>query len=512
MIIENNILKGALLIGAFFLLDGNVFSQNDVLELLPGAKTLEYDTRTGVHRLIGNVNFLYQGNNMYCDSAHYFERQKRVRAYGRVHINKKDTLNLFCDSLFYDGRTKQAKLWGNVRVRDNEFKLTTDTLDYDAKKGQAHYHHGGKVESIITQESLTSRVGYFHPNSKNFFFSQNVDYKGIDLSMQTDTLQYVYNQKKTYFYGPTDIQTEEATMYCESGWYHTGSGKGALYTNAWMSREPDYIAADTLRYEPDIGVSIGIGNVYYKDTTQNLSFNGDYAFNSDSLNYAYVTGHALATKELSNDTMYVHADTLYNMKLDSVSILKAYYRVKLFSTKIQCTSDSMSYSSETQKIELRSTPIVWSNEAELKGDIIDVYMNDSVIDKVNIYGNSSVLMEIEPTLYYNQIAGKNIEAYFKDNDLHRADVLGNAITLFFPIDEESTDSSYIKKRVGMNRLYASDLRIYIDSNNITGITYIDQAEGVFYPMEKIKKEEQFIPGFDWKNALRPKSKETLFED
>ena len=509
---KNKIVKGALLIGAFFLLTGNVCSQNDVLELLPGAKTLEYDTRTGIHRLIGNVNFLYQGNNMYCDSAHYFERQKRVKAYGRVHINKRDTLNLFCDSLFYDGRTKQAKLWGNVRVRDNEFKLTTDTLDYDAKKGQAHYHHGGKVVSIITQESLTSRVGYFHPDSKNFFFSQNVNYKGLDLSMQTDTLQYLYSQKKTYFYGPTDIQTKDATMYCESGWYGTESRQGSLHGNAWISREFDYISADTLMYQPDKGVSIGIGNVYYMDSTQSLAFNGDYAFNSDSLSYAFVTGHALATKKMSNDTIYVHADTLYNIKGDSINILKAFHHAKLFSTKVQCSSDSIIYSTETQKIELHNTPIVWAKEAELKGEFIEIYIKDSVIDKVNIYGNSSILMEIEPSIYYNQIAGKNIEAYFKDNDLYRADVLGNAITIFFPIDEETTDSSFIKKRIGMNRLYASDLRIDIDSNNITGITYMEQPDGVFYPIDKIKKEEQFIPGFDWKYALRPKSKETLFKD
>ena len=122
-------------------------------------------------RLLGNVNFLYQGNKMYCDSAHYFEKKQVVRAYGRVHINKRDTLNLFCDSLLYNGKTRKAKLWGNVRVRDNEYKLTTDTLEYDAKASQAIYRNGGRVTSILSQEVLTSQVGYFHPESKNFFFS-----------------------------------------------------------------------------------------------------------------------------------------------------------------------------------------------------------------------------------------------------------------------------------------------------------------------------------------------------
>ena len=89
--ILNNI-KSALFISALFLVSLQSFSQDNVLELLPGAKTLEYDEITGIHRLLGNVNFIYQGNVMYCDSAYYFEREKSVRAYSRVHINKNDTL------------------------------------------------------------------------------------------------------------------------------------------------------------------------------------------------------------------------------------------------------------------------------------------------------------------------------------------------------------------------------------------------------------------------------------
>ena len=103
---------------------------------------MEYDESTGVHRLLDNVHFIYEGINMYCDSAHYFQREKIIRAYGHVHMNKQDTLNLFCDSLYYNSVSKKATLWGNVRVRDSEYKLTTDTLHYNTQKSQAHYHYG----------------------------------------------------------------------------------------------------------------------------------------------------------------------------------------------------------------------------------------------------------------------------------------------------------------------------------------------------------------------------------
>src|SRR5690606_37298941 len=100
----------------------------------------------------------------------------------------------------------------------------------------------------------------------------------------------------------------------------------------------------------------------------------------------------------------------------------------------------------------------------------------------------------------------------RDNDIYRATVNGNATTIFYPEEEVKTDTSFVKKRIGMNRLYASDLRIDIDSSEITGITYIEKPDGTFYPLEDIKKEEQFVQGFKWMDALRPKSLEAILED
>ncbi|MCH2224098.1 MAG: hypothetical protein MK066_04960 [Crocinitomicaceae bacterium] len=506
-------MKSALLVSAFFLLSPIVLGQGKVLELIPGTDRLEYDEKTGVHKLIGNVNFIYQGNTMYCDSAYYFEKKNAVKAYGKVHVNKRDTLNMFCDSLYYDGKTKMAKLWGNVRVRDNEFKLTTDSLDYDAEKGQAFYTSGGRVEGIISREVLTSKVGYFHPESKNFFFSKEVNYKGKDLTMTTDTLRYLYHQKKAFFYGPTDIHLDSTDMYCESGWYNTETQEGSLQQNAWISRPKTYISGDTLLYQPTIGTSIGIGNVYYRDSTQNMYFNGEYAEFSDSSNYSFITGNAIASKEFDTDTMHLHADTLYSFKKDSIEYIRAYHQAAVFSNQFQCKADSISYSPQDDLMELYTHPMVWSNGAELKGDFMDIHLKDSVIERVNIHDHSTVLMEVAQDSFYNQIGGKDIIAVFKDNKLHKTFVKGNAITVFFPEDDSeiSEDSIPIKKRMGMNRLYASDLRIDLDSNEVIGITYLETPDGAFYPMDQLNKDDQYIPGFDWKMALRPKSREELIE-
>jgi hypothetical protein len=64
----------------------------------------------------------------------------------------------------------------------------------------------------------------------------------------------------------------------------------------------------------------------------------------------------------------------------------------------------------------------------------------------------------------------------------------------------------------MNRVVASDLRIYLDSGEVKGITYFDKPDGVFYPLKLIKKEEQFINGFNLNPALRPKSAYDLLKE
>lgn len=505
------ILKSALLSALFFATTVS-FGQNGKLKLLPGSKLMEYDQRNSTYKLIGNVRFEYQQNTMFCDSAFFNENTEIVKAFGKVHINKRDTLNLFCDSLLYNGKTQKAKLWGNVRVRDKEYKLTTDTLDYDAKAGQAHYHYGGRVESTTSSEVLTSTIGYFHPDSKNFFFSKNVSYKSEELEMTTDTLRYLYSSNTTYFYGPTDIVAEDATMHCESGEYNVNSGKGSLIGNASISRDTDYTSGDTLIYNPDEGYSEGKGNVRFVDSTENLTFRGDYAFNSDSLNYSFLTGHAIVEKQMNDDTLFIHADTLYNEKIDSVNKMKAFNNAKLFSNEFQCKADSMVFEQDSNRIDLFREPIVWSKDAELKGEHIRLTVNDSLIEKAEITQGASILMEVEKELYYNQIYGKDITAYFEEKGIRQANVQGNAITIFYPVDEEKTDSTLTQKRMGMNRLYSSSLKIQIDSNEIESITYIDEPDGAFYPMDQIKKDEQFIPGFIWKVALRPKSVLDLLKD
>jgi hypothetical protein len=62
----------------------------------------------------------------------------------------------------------------------------------------------------------------------------------------------------------------------------------------------------------------------------------------------------------------------------------------------------------------------------------------------------------------------------------------------------------------MVRLYASSIKVYLDSGEFKKVTYTDQADGLMYPMDKLNAEEQYVANFTWKPLLRPKTRKTFF--
>lgn len=510
--LQTYLFKIALLFSAIFVFTNSAVAQKNWFELLPGSESLSYDEKSGVERLTGVLCFSYQGNIMYCDSAHLKRKTKEIWAYGKVHLNKRDTLNLFCDSLYYNGQTKMAKLWGNVRVRDREYKLTTDTLEYDTKRSKAIYRYGGKIENITTNEVLTSQIGYFYPNTEESFFKGKVVYKGKDLKMTTDTLRYDYLSHRVYIYGLTDIKHKQTKIKCSAGWFDVFSEEALLQKSARIEQEIRILEGDSLYYAPLRKIGEGRGNIKLTDKKEKIILTGGYFFGNDSLKSEMITKKPLIRMMKSQDTMTVRADTLihYRDSLNRSLRLKGLGNVLYFQEKIQAKSDSLDYQKEKARIDLVGSPIFWSNNSELSGDSIRLYLkNDTLIERVHLRNHAFANSELDSGTYYNQLAGKEIWTYLKNNELTLAEVKGNAQIIYFPEEEQKTDSSLLVIRKGMNRVYAASLKVYMDSGEVSGITFVSEPDGVFYPMDKINKQEQFLQGFTWHPALRPKSWEEL---
>jgi hypothetical protein len=180
-----------------------------------------------------------------------------------------------------------------------------------------------------------------------------------------------------------------------------------------------------------------------------------------------------------------------------------HHDVRIFSKDFQGKCDSISYQQKDGKLEMFDKPMVWSKNAELKGQFMEVFLKDTMIERVEITDKSSAVMQLDSGKLYNQVAGKKMIAYFIDNELKKLDVKGNAQTIYFPEETKENDTLVEIQRKGMSRLYASDLKVLLDSGEVESVTYLGQPDGVMYPMDQINKDEQFIQYFSWNPKCRP---------
>lgn len=500
-----------LIIATFFWMQA--FSQG-TLRLLPGTQKI-YAIQNGVHRLVGSVSFIYQGNTMYCDSAHYNEKAKEVFAYGNVHIQK-NGVNLYADSIFYAERLKYAKLWGHVRARDNAYKMSADSMDYDAKKGRAIFRSSGTISSITSDEKITCERGYFYPSNGSFFFSGKVHYTKADLDVKTDTLQFAYEQQKLYFLGQTQMRNDSTQIYCRKGWYDVQKEGGALYNHAEIYQKNQIIKGDTLYINTKSNDYEGRGAVYFKDVDRQIALLGQRAVFSNTQHLAFVTGNSLGLMKYQNDTLYVHADTLH-LKRDSLNrseFLVANRDFRFLHPKLQGIGDSTVFDFTKQVLVIGKDPILWSQRGELKSASANVYIVDTLFERIELNENASVLFELQKDSLYNQIASKQIVAYFDSTGmLQKTIASGQAWTIFYPeTKKQQTDSTLQIQREGLNRLFAEKLIIELKNGELRQITYFDQPDGVFYPMKAVDPKERWIKGFKWNPELRPTHPQLLRQD
>ncbi|WP_159038389.1 OstA-like protein [Brumimicrobium mesophilum] len=485
---------------------GSSFCQ-EYIELLEGSEDIKIDGKTGNYIVKGNVVFKKEETKLYCDSAYYNLVHNTVRAFGNIHLNKEDTLNMFCDSLFFDTKKDYAKLYGNVRIRDNEYKLTTDSMDYDLKNNVGIYKNKGVITSISSSDQLSSDIGYFYPNSKQFNFRKNVVYTSNDFTVKSDTLQFNANSKKAYFFGPTYITNQDIKMYCEKGWYDLNEDEGVLENNASIENENLNIGADSLFYSSKDSLYIAKKNVLITDTTNKIGFQGDYAINDERNKFAFITGHALAKRFEEKDTLYIHADTLYNYSdsLGKPMLMQAHKKVKLFRGDMQGICDSLIYDKTIGEMNMFTNPTLWAQNAQLTSDTITIYEKDNRIHRAFLRKNGLVATPVDSTNYYNQVAGTLLNAYFDSTQIRRVDIEGNAKTLYFLEDEDESDTAIVVNRQGMNRIFSSNITLRFVDGDIETATYRDSPDGLVYPISDIDKKEERVEQFKWNEENRPLS-------
>ncbi len=455
-----------------------------------------------VQALFGNVRFKHHETLMYCDSAFFHRDSNLVHAYGSIHIIQADSIHLYGNILHYFGNEDKAMVRENVRLVNDDVVLTTEYLDYDRKNDVAYYFNGGKI--VSGENQLTSSLGYYYPRTEEAHFRDSVVVINPDYTMYSDTLQYFTIPKIVKIVGPTTIHSERNVIYSEAGFYDTANDVAQLERNSSVKGEEQELCGDTIHYNRKSGFGEVFSKMALHDTTNHVIIKGDYGYYNELTRRALATKRAVMMQIEQYDTLFLHADTLRVDPLEDTEfqMIRAFHNVKFYRNDFQGRCDSMVYDLRDSINTFYKDPVLWAMGNQMSANVIKLFTKNKTLYKAELFDNSFIVAPEDSSEMYNQIKGRNMVGYIRDNELYRIDVDGNSQAIYYPKDKGVI--------IGMNKAEASNMSILLEKQQVVGIILRSQPAGNLNPPFLVLEENRKLVGFRWLEKYRPKSKKDIF--
>lgn len=182
-------------------------------------------------------------------------------------------------------------------------------------------------------------------------------------------------------------------------------------------------------------------------------------------------------------------------------IIKAFHDVRIFKSDLQAIADSAYFGYPDSILRCFGKPIVWAQGSQLSSDTLYLQLKNQKMDNMLLKNNAFVVNTELDSTKYNQVKGKKISSFFKNDQMERVFVDGNAESIYYMVE----DNQYS----GMARSISGRIKVLFEDNKMTNVISISKPSTTYYPILKTPTDEEFIDGFIWRPELRPKSKEEV---
>lgn len=451
--------------------------------------------------LRGNVIFKHNNGYMYCDSALLYEQQNSFEAFGEVRFTQGDTLNVYCRYMRYNGGTMLAELRENVRMEHRGTTLYTDSFDYDRIGGVGYYFDNGTI--VDTLNTLYSVYGEYRTDTKKAIFNENVKLENPNFTLYSDTLHYDTTTKIATILGPTRIVGDSGHIETNRGVYDTEQDRAYLLDRSRMYSGSRFMTSDSLYYDRKNGFAEMYRDVVLRDTADKVELRGGYAEYYEHKEYGKAKDNAYLLEYSSKDTLYAHALLMEMIKTDSLTkLIKGLGNVRVYRQDIQAVCDTMVYNSKDSIMKCLGSPFMWNGKTQITGDSATMFMRNGALKEAIIEENAIVAQELD-RVHYNQMKGNSIKAYFSNNNLDSIRTEGNAETIYYSMEKDSTLSSHIKTQ-------SSAIFMKFKDENIEFIKLLEQTKGLMKPVPMLIDTDKFFPNFIWFSEGRPRNFSDIF--
>lgn len=467
-------------------------------------------------KVTNQVHFIHEGIEIWCDQAIHYDQENFFKAYGNVRMQQGDTVTMQSKYAEYNGTTKFAFASGNVKMSRPQSSIETDTLFFDRVKQQAYYRSGGTVRD--TASVLTSRIGRYYMDQDKYSFLSNVVVTNPKYTINSQQLDFYTESGHAYLYGPTTIESETSTVYCERGFYDTRGDVGYFVKNSRIDYENRILEGDSLYFNRAKSFASGTNNIKVTDTLNHSLITGHYAEVYREKDSVFITKRALASTIQDNDSIFIHSDTLMVTGKPENRIVRGFYNVRLYKSDLSGKSDSIYVNQKkgitklinigtgpVSSVSKKRTPIIWSGNNQMTGDTIHLLSNPKTekLDSLKVFYDA-FLVQKDSIEGYNQVKGKELTGLFVNNELYQVDIIKNTETIYYSRNEEN-------ELLGINKTLSSSIKILFENKTIKDIYYYKQVDGTLTPPEEFPPNARELPGFNWRGEEQLLQKSDLFK-
>ena len=508
----------------------------------------------------GNV-VIEQGDSVkiWADSARYFGFIRTADLFGDV-ILENNLKKLFTEKLHYDlntkiatyntkatladtrtqltsrrgqfnTRTNEAFFKDQVLVADKDFDLKTDTLRFNTQTNTAYFLAPTLIYLHDTAQFYTEE-GYYDLDKDLAEFSKTPQYKKRDQVATADTMFYNGKTKEITLQGNAFSKDSIRQATANRILYNRETEISQLEGNAFYKDDKQQVKSDTVLVNGktktyatrgrsnivngsqilqadfvDFIDSMGIakGSVLWQDTAAKTTIRCENMAYDQRKDYIKASGkRPILTSLIDNDTLWLRADTIISFKAnltDSAQTMLAYFNVKTYKSNFQSTCDSLSFTETDSTFRLFKNPIVWQDTSQMTADTMRILLKDKKIERV-FMKNNALIINSRDEVYYNQIKGRQITAFFEGDNIRRMFTEGNAESVYYALDDKNA-------YVNANKVDCSEMMIYFGDNKVDKIKFYTQPKAKALPMKTTNHDEIKLKGFRWEIKRRPKSVKDL---
>ncbi len=506
-----------------------VIIQDDTVNIF--ADSLIYDGFYRTADLYGDVILKHGKKKLFTKHLEY-NMATKVATYNTRATLVNEQTRLSSNRGSYFVATDDAFFKDSVTVTDPQFNIKTDTLRFNTGTNTAFF----VAPTVINQDSalIYTEAGFYNTQSDFAEFTLNPQYLRGEQRARADTMLYNGLTKIVTLHG--NAWSEDGTkkarantirydssndlMWLEGNAHYEDNGQNvdsdtirydskrktfATRGRSLISDPPQLIEADIIDYDSNTGSGMASGDVFWQDTSANLTVRCQYADYDKTRDYLKASGgRPILSTLLENDTLWLRADTLIAQReipTDTVRTLLGYHDVRIFSANFQGKCDSFSYAGRDSIFRLYQSPILWADTSQFVADTINILTLANKIDRILLKQNAFVINSPDAK-YFNQVKGRDITAFFQNDTLRTTRVVGNAESVYYALDE---GQAYI----GVNQVQCSDMTLQFEANQVSGIRFYTEPQSILTPMLQAKHDALRLKGFRWDYDKRPRSKKDL---